>query len=77
MKNIWSETLFPAKLMGTKIIFNEFIAFMQLAKGQTMLSEKSRLIRLYALCGFANFASAGIIIGGLTSLLPVACDIKI
>lgn len=66
----WDDAEIAAKLMGTKIVLNEFVAFLELSKQQFSISENSRLILTYALCGFANFASAGIIIGGLTTILP-------
>lgn len=65
----WSESAVAAKLMGTKIVLNEFVAYLELSK-DVSLTENSRLILAYALCGFANLASAGIIIGGLTTILP-------
>jgi CNT family concentrative nucleoside transporter len=59
------------QLMGTKTILNEFIAYLDLARlPEGALSERSTLIMVYALCGFANFGSVGILIGGLTSLVP-------
>ncbi|MGE0633432.1 MAG: NupC/NupG family nucleoside CNT transporter [Pseudobdellovibrionaceae bacterium] len=66
----WDETLFAGKLMGTKIVLNEFVSFFELSKMPNALSESSRMILIYGLCGFANIASAGIIIGGLTVTLP-------
>ena len=57
--------------MGIKTILNEFIAYIELAKlPADALSERSRLIMLYALCGFANFGSLGIMIGGLGTMVP-------
>jgi CNT family concentrative nucleoside transporter len=57
--------------MATKTVLNEFIAYVDLSKlAPDVLSEKSRLIVTYALCGFANFGSAGIMIGGLTAMCP-------
>ena len=67
----WSEAQTAGALMGTKTVLNEFIAFLDLAKlGPEALTERSRVIMIYALCGFANFASIGIIIGGLGSICP-------
>src|SRR3954452_18022369 len=58
-------------LMGVKAILNEFIAYIQMASlPAEALSPRSRLIMLYALCGFANFGSLGIMIGGLTAIAP-------
>jgi len=67
----WSEAQTAGSLMGTKTVLNEFIAFLDLAKmGPGALSERSRVIMIYALCGFANFASIGIMIGGLGTICP-------
>ena len=59
------------RLIGIKIVLNEFLAYVALA-GETGqgLSERSKLIMTYGLCGFANFGSLGIMIGGLTGLAP-------
>jgi CNT family concentrative nucleoside transporter len=67
----WSESLTAGALMGTKTVLNEFIAYLdmsRLAKGA--LSNHSLLIMTYALCGFANPGSLGIMIGGLGTMAP-------
>lgn len=65
------ETQAAAELMGIKTALNEFLAYLQLVQlPQGVLSERSTYIMIYALCGFANFASVGIMIGGLTALVP-------
>jgi CNT family concentrative nucleoside transporter len=57
--------------MGTKTILNEFIAYADMAAlPEGTLDPRSRTIMLYALCGFANFGSLGIMIGGLTAMAP-------
>ena len=57
--------------MGTKTVFNEFIAFLNLSKIETdLLTERTKLITVYALSGFANFGSLGIMVTGLISLAP-------
>jgi concentrative nucleoside transporter, CNT family len=67
----WSEAQAAGALMGTKTILNEFIAYLDMTKlGPESLSERSRLIMTYALCGFANLGSLGIMIGGLGSMVP-------
>ena len=66
----WSEAHIAGNLMGSKIVLNEMIAFIELAALGNDLSENSRLVLLYALCGFANFGSLGILIGGLSTLVP-------
>ena len=60
----WAESGPAASLMATKTVLNEFVAYAKLG-GMTHLTPHSRLILTYALCGFANFGSLGILIGGL------------
>jgi CNT family concentrative nucleoside transporter len=65
------ETATAAALMGTKTVLNEFIAYVDLSQlPADALSERSRLIMTYALCGFANFGSLGILIGGMGAMVP-------
>ena len=66
----WSEAVQVGSLIGTKTVLNEFVAYMQLAEliPQEVLSEKSVLIATFALCGFANFASIAIQLGGIGPL---------
>lgn len=67
----WSEAPVAGSLMGTKTILNEFIAYIDLSKlDPGALSERSRIIMTYALCGFANLGSLGILIGGLGAMIP-------
>jgi concentrative nucleoside transporter, CNT family len=67
----WAEAVTAGALMGVKTILNEFLAYIQMASlPAEALSPRSRLIMLYALCGFANFGSLGIMIGGLTTIAP-------
>jgi len=67
----WSEAHVAGSLMGTKTILNEFLAYLDLAALPAgTLSERSILIMTYAMCGFANFGSLGIMIGGLGSMVP-------
>jgi CNT family concentrative nucleoside transporter len=71
----WSEAIRGGELMGIKTVLNEFIAYVELSKiGPDVLSERSRLIMIYALCGFANFGSLGIMIAGLTVMAPERRD---
>jgi concentrative nucleoside transporter, CNT family len=66
-----AETATAARLMGTKTVLNEFIAYVDLARLPSgALSPQSRLIMTYAMCGFANFGSLGIMIGGLSAMAP-------
>lgn len=64
------EIVQTGSLLGTKTILNEVFAFTELAKTAPNLSEKSRLIMMYALCGFANLSSAGMVIGVFGTLIP-------
>jgi len=67
----WSEAPAAGALLGTKTILNEFIAYLDLAHlPEGALSLRSRMIMTYALCGFANFGSLGILIGGLATMAP-------
>jgi concentrative nucleoside transporter, CNT family len=67
----WSEAYTAGSLMGTKTILNEFIAYSDMARlPAEALSARSRIIMTYALCGFANFGSLGILIGGLSAMVP-------
>jgi CNT family concentrative nucleoside transporter len=67
----WSEAKTAGALMGTKTILNELIAYIDMAKlPADTLSAKSRLIMIYALCGFANLGSLGIMIGGMGAMVP-------
>src|SRR5262249_43971949 len=62
-------------LMGVKTVLNELIAYVELSKLPVdALDPRSRLIMLYALCGFANFGSLGIMIGGLATMAPTRRD---
>jgi CNT family concentrative nucleoside transporter len=71
----WPEAVTAGSLMGMKTILNEFVAYIELAALPAgALSERSRLIMLYALCGFANFGSLGIMIAGLTTMAPERRD---
>lgn len=67
----WEEAGAAGALMGTKTVLNEFIAYLDMAAlPEGALSARSRTIMLYALCGFANFGSLGILIGGLGTMAP-------
>ena len=67
----WSQAPTAGALMGIKTVLNELIAYLEMAKlPADALDPRSRLIMLYAMCGFANFGSLGIMIGGLTVMAP-------
>jgi CNT family concentrative nucleoside transporter len=71
----WSEAATAGSLMGIKTILNEFIAYVELSKlPPDALAPRSRLIMLYAMCGFANFGSLGIMIAGLATMAPERRD---
>lgn len=67
----WAEAAAAGSLMGIKTVLNEFLAYLEMAKmGPETLSDRSRMILAYALSGFANFGSLGIMIGGLVAMAP-------
>ncbi len=67
----WDQAQTAGGLMGTKTVLNEFFAYIDMSKlAAGALDARSKLIMIYALCGFANFASLGIIIGGMSTLCP-------
>ncbi len=67
----WDEAGTAGALLGKKVVLNELLAYVDLAKlGTDVLSERARLIMVYALCGFANLGSLGIMLGGLGALAP-------
>ena len=65
----WAEARAAGALLGTKTVINELVAYIDLANMHG-LSERSRVLLTYALCGFANFGSLGIMIGGLGTMAP-------
>lgn len=71
----WGEATQAGALMGTKTVVNEFVAYLDLAHLPAgVLSERTRLIMMYAMCGFANPGSLGIMIGGLGTMAPTRRD---
>ena len=67
----WTESQTAGELLGVKTILNEFVAYLYLADTNSYaLSERSNLIMLYALCGFANFSSVGILLSGMSAMVP-------
>jgi CNT family concentrative nucleoside transporter len=68
----FSDVLQLGQLLGTKMVANEFVAYLQLGEIQAAgtLSPKSVFLATFALCGFANFSSIGIQIGGIGALAP-------
>jgi CNT family concentrative nucleoside transporter len=71
----WAQAQSAGSLMGIKTVLNELIAYLEMAKlPADVLDPRSRLIMLYAMCGFANFGSLGIMIGGLAVMAPERRD---
>lgn len=71
----WAEAFTAGALMGTKTVLNEFIAYSDLARlPAEALSPRSQLLMTYALCGFANFGSLGILVGGIATMVPERRD---
>jgi CNT family concentrative nucleoside transporter len=71
----WAQAQTAGALMGVKTVLNELIAYLEMAKlPPDALDARSRLIMLYAMCGFANFGSLGIMIGGLSVMAPERRD---
>jgi CNT family concentrative nucleoside transporter len=67
----WAEAAQAGALFGTKTVLNEFLAYLEMARlPAEALSPRSRLLLTYALCGFANFGSVGIMVGGLHAMVP-------
>ena len=66
----WGEATTVASLIGQKLVLNEFVAFVNLTTGDLQLSEHSRAVATFALCGFANISSIAILLGGLGGLAP-------
>ena len=68
----WDESVMAGSLLGTKTVLNELVAYIDMANLPSgALSAKSQLILTYAMCGFANLGSLGILIGGMTAMTPV------
>ena len=67
----WSEAHTAGELLATKVFINELVAYLNMAGlDANALSDHSRLIMTYSLCGFANFGSLGTMIGGMTAMCP-------
>ena len=71
----WDEAIIAGELLGIKTTLNEFVAYPALAGLESgALSERSKLITFYSLCGFANLSSVGILISGITAMAPERKD---
>jgi CNT family concentrative nucleoside transporter len=71
----WTEAQAAGALFGEKLILNEFVAFSHLSEYLAGMSEKTRAIVTFALCGFANLSSIAILLGGLGTLVPEKKDL--
>lgn len=66
----WNDCATIGNLLGTRMVLNEFVAFVDLGKVRAMLQPRSFVIGTFALCGFANLSSIAIQIGGIGALAP-------
>jgi CNT family concentrative nucleoside transporter len=66
----WEESAQAGSLIGEKIIVNEFVAFIDFMKHQSDFSDKTQVIIIFSLCGFANLGSIAVVIGGMSALVP-------
>src|SRR5947208_6968330 len=66
----WNDCAAVGNLLGTRMVLNEFVAFVGLSKLKAILQPRSFVIATFALCGFANLSSIAIQIGGIGSLAP-------
>jgi len=66
----WEETRVAGSLIGQKLVFNEFVAYVEFTSQMTEMSERAQAIVTFALCGFANFSSIGIVLGGVGMMAP-------
>jgi CNT family concentrative nucleoside transporter len=71
----WSDAFVAGELLGTKTVLTEFLAYVRLGEiPLDAIDPRSRIIMTYALCGFANFISLGIMVTGLITLIPQRRD---
>lgn len=66
----WQDTMIVGRLLGEKTVINEYVGYISLSQLKGQISERSTIIATYALCGFSNFASIGIQIGGIGTIAP-------
>lgn len=66
----WSESTAAGSLIGQKLVLNEFVAYVDFVNHKEVLSDHAQVVVTFALCGFANFSSIAILLGGLGSLEP-------
>lgn len=70
----WQDSQMAASLIGQKLVVNEFIAYLELSQMKDQMSAHSQAVVTFALCGFANFASIAILLGGLGTMAPSRRD---
>lgn len=66
----WQDITIMGRLLGEKLVLNEFVAYVDMAQNVDKLSDTSKIIATYALCGFSNFSSIAIQIGGIGGIAP-------
>ena len=66
----WEETRLAGSLIGQKLVFNEFVAFVAFTDQMALMSERAQAVVTFALCGFANLSSIGIVLGGIGMMAP-------
>lgn len=66
----WEDCLAVGSILGKKLVLNEFVGYLDLVKMKAQMSERSTIIATYALCGFSNFSSIAIQLGGIGTLAP-------
>ena len=66
----WEETRLAGSLIGQKLVFNEFVAFVSFTDQMELMGDRSQAIVTFALCGFANFSSIGVVLGGVGMMAP-------
>ncbi len=66
----WDDCLAVGSILGKKLVLNEFVGYLDLIKAKAVMSERATILTTYALCGFSNFSSIAIQIGGVGTLAP-------
>ena len=66
----WKDCNLIGEVLGERIVLNEFVGYLHLTQAKAQLDERSFILATYALCGFANFGSIAIQIGGIGALVP-------
>ena len=66
----WEETRLAGSLIGQKLVVNEFVAFVSFTDQMALMGDRSQAIVTFALCGFANFSSIGVVLGGVGMMAP-------